>query len=424
MFCTFLLFDHFSTKKLLLINFANIALTLCVILSNHFIKSKVIKYIPSVLYSLCCCAILFKLGYNVFQKTSYTPTTITLELNDFYPYGGLNNKDKLPEYNKELLPVDFKMGNSYIKLDSSQNFAHLSGSIGKNLFKKSFFDDAPIILNDGKKEKQEEKTTEDEENTEEDKKPVVAMNFAHPNSYIKASGSMESLQSLVNRNTSAIITGKLTKEQEQYVKENKARLEYNPICKDAVVFFVHKDTPIDNIKLEDLKKILSGEYYLWDELGVEDFGTIKLLQTPRTDSTYATIEENVCAMKEPKEKELYTSTIEVINQVGNFVKNKGAIGYGLRSQVETIINSPDIKILTIDNVRANNRTISKSEYPLSLTVYLVNTDWLITDSLQEEKTKNAFVKWIVTKNGQSLVQSSGFVPWGMQEFEEKDGKAS
>ncbi|WP_279401693.1 substrate-binding domain-containing protein [Piscibacillus salipiscarius] len=63
-----------------------------------------------------------------------------------------------------------------------------------------------------------------------------------------------------------------------FEREDKA-LNMTPIGREAFVFFVHADNPVDSLKVEEIQGIYSGNITNWKEVGGEDV-EIRAFQRP------------------------------------------------------------------------------------------------------------------------------------------------
>ena len=78
---------------------------------------------------------------------------------------------------------------------------------------------------------------------------------------------MGGYQLLAERETDIFFGAYPSEEQIAYAKKWNTEFVYTPIGKEAFVFFVHKDNPIDNLTTEQIKAIYSGEITNWKQLG-------------------------------------------------------------------------------------------------------------------------------------------------------------
>lgn len=78
----------------------------------------------------------------------------------------------------------------------------------------------------------------------------------------------EAWREILEKSTDAIMTvGKLDKDQLQEARDNGINLVERIIGFGAVVIIVNRDNPLNEITMENLRKIFSGEYTNWKELG-------------------------------------------------------------------------------------------------------------------------------------------------------------
>ena len=75
---------------------------------------------------------------------------------------------------------------------------------------------------------------------------------------------------IVDGNADIIICAQPSDEQLQYAKDNGVELEMVPIGSDAFVFIVNDSNPVNNITIEQIRGIYSGEIKNWKELGGKD----------------------------------------------------------------------------------------------------------------------------------------------------------
>lgn len=186
-----------------------------------------------------------------------------------------------------------------------------------------------------------------------------------------------------------------------------------PIGKDAIAVFVHKDNPIDNLTLEQLKEIYLCEIDKWSTLGwsnpsdaSEPLG-IDVFNRYRSSGTQTIFNEKVldglafCPNSigpngESHERANGSSfrtwdkdqTTAVIREMGEY-----GIYYASLNQVI----DQDVKILNINGVSPTATTILDGSYPLSRNVYAVakqNTSQEVVD----------LIKFLAAPIGQELMR--------------------
>jgi len=85
---------------------------------------------------------------------------------------------------------------------------------------------------------------------------------------------------LIAGETDIIFCAEPSDAQIAVAKAAEVEFKLTPFGKESFVFIVNKDNPLDNITVEQIQKIYSGEISTWDELGVESLGDIIAYQRP------------------------------------------------------------------------------------------------------------------------------------------------
>src|SRR3989339_277197 len=177
---------------------------------------------------------------------------------------------------------------------------------------------------------------------------------------------------------------------------------------DALAVYVHKDNPLDMISIDQLDMIFSekGDITRWSQLGISLPGgeNDEIVRVSRQSSsgTYEFFREHVLMNKDFKlgSRDMNGSK-EVVELVGSTRSAIGYSGMGYANdqvkmlKVELKIGEPGIAP-TVAN------TQNKS-YPLarSLQVYTLGTP---------EGAIKKYLDWILSAQGQAIVEESGYVP--------------
>ncbi|QDQ01971.1 hypothetical protein FOH38_16565 [Lysinibacillus fusiformis] len=181
-------------------------------------------------------------------------------------------------------------------------------------------------------------------------------------------------------------------------------LNLTPIGREAFVFFVHHKNSVDNLTLEQVKQIYAGEITNWREVGGAH-DAIRAFQRPADSGSQTTLEKimgDTPIMKAPAE-DVATGMGGIIHEVSKYRNYKNAIGYTFRYYSTEMVGNKEIKLLSIDGVAPTKENIRNGTYPLTSEFYAVTVG---TDNPNVTK----FVDWIVSEEGQTLVDKVGYVP--------------
>ena len=208
---------------------------------------------------------------------------------------------------------------------------------------------------------------------------------------------------LAQKETDIFIGAYPSQNQIDVAKSLNTEFVYTPIGYEAFVFFVHKDNPIDSLTTEQIQKIYTGEITNWKQVGGKDEKIVAFQRNEGSGSQSMLVRfmDGKEIMKAPTEQvnDLMSGIIE---QVSDYRSTTASIGFSYRYYVEGIIKNPDIKIIKIDGVQPTVETIKTKAYPIVTPIYAV------TYKGNENKNVDLLLRWIVSKEGQEIIEKTGY----------------
>ncbi len=197
-----------------------------------------------------------------------------------------------------------------------------------------------------------------------------------------------------------------SEEQEAYAAEKGVELVYTPIGREAFVFFVHPNNPLDSMTLSQIRSIYSGETTKWDQLGVKGLGNIRAYQREEGSGSQTALKRFV--MRDTPLMNAETEMVQggmgdMVEQVSSYKNHRNAIGYSFRFYCTALMKGFDVKLLAINGVEPTVENIENGTYPLASSFYAV------TRSDADDNTL-ALLDWICGPQGQELVEKSGYTP--------------
>ena len=180
-------------------------------------------------------------------------------------------------------------------------------------------------------------------------------------------------------------------------------LDITPIGKEAFVFFVTEDNPVDDISSEDIKAIYHGDITNWKQLGGKD-EEILSFQRPKNSGSQTMMEYFMgdVSLKEPQTYEVVGAMEGVITKVAQFNSEKGAMGYSFRYFVEELNQEKNVKLLSVDGISPSIENIENGTYPL------VTNVCLITRKDDSNPYVEKMKEFILSDQGQSIVKETGY----------------
>lgn len=179
-----------------------------------------------------------------------------------------------------------------------------------------------------------------------------------------------------------------------------------PIGKDALVFLVNRDNPVENVTTEQVQKIFSGEYTSWNQLGGID-EPIRAYQRGLGSGSQALMDKLVMkdlSMAEPAKVQVIAEMGGLVDAVANFVGGPTGIGYNVFYYVTEMRKNENIKLLSIDGVEPSYETIQSGDYPFVSEFYSV-----IRKSEPEDSPARALHEWMLSDAAQNLMVHENYV---------------
>jgi len=194
-------------------------------------------------------------------------------------------------------------------------------------------------------------------------------------------------------------------QKEQFI-ESGLNLRLVPIGREAFVFFVNKKNIVDNVTIENIQGIYSGKITNWKELNGANL-KIRAFQRPENSGSQTMLEKimGIVPLMEPRREDIASLMGGIINQVAVYRNFPNAIGYSFLYYSTEMVKNDQIKLLSINGVHPSRETIQNGTYPFSDSFYAIYID---------DKNKNVniefFIEWILSKQGQELVEKTGYTP--------------
>lgn len=177
--------------------------------------------------------------------------------------------------------------------------------------------------------------------------------------------------------------------------EEAEKLDATVVGLDGIALVVNPANKLEDISLEDLAKVYSGEITNWKELGGDD-KAIVVIGREDGSGTRDGFESIVMGDKEPKYAQELESTGSVINAVAT---TDGAIGYASLANVDETV-----KALKVGGVEATEENVKSGTYEVQRPFICA------TLKGSDNKLVKAYLDFILSEEGQALVLAQGAVP--------------
>ena len=213
-----------------------------------------------------------------------------------------------------------------------------------------------------------------------------------PDSALRYSNTRGAYKGIVDGTVDIAICVAPSEEQLAYAEEQGVELEFTPIGRDAFVFLVNRDNPVDGLTVEQLKGIYAGEYRNWSEVGGDNTHIAVLQRNKGSGSQSALLN--------------FMGDTPVATDYFSFLGR--SIGFSFRFYVEGIVEdvthaSGGVKMLSLDGVYPDVENIRNGSYPI------INDFYAVTRKGETNPNVQKFVDWMLSDEGQAVVEGSGYV---------------
>ncbi len=187
---------------------------------------------------------------------------------------------------------------------------------------------------------------------------------------------------------------KVNEQENELIKKKQNELIETAIAIDVITIIVHKDNPISNISLKNLRFIYSGKITNWNELGGDDL-EIVVISRDVSSGSFEVFNHAVLDNDLLKDNSMRLASNNAVATTVNYTS--GAIGYVGLGYV-----NDDLKVLSIDGIIPSKDTVNNYEYPLTRKLYMYTT-----------KTRSGatqdFIDFILSELGQTIVEQQGYI---------------
>ena len=217
-------------------------------------------------------------------------------------------------------------------------------------------------------------------------------------------GTHGSYMNLIEGSADIIIVARPPSEDElQAAEQSELHLEFKPIALDAFVFVVNEANPVDDITLDNIRNIYTGEITRWLKLG-GSLGVIHTYQRNRNSGSQELM-ESLVMRGEPMVESPDMILESMMGPIHAISDDPLGIGYSVYFYAAYIFPHELVKMIAVDGVRPTSENIADRSYPLTTEVYAV-----IRGDAPQESAERLLLDWLQTAEGQAAIAQSGYVP--------------
>jgi len=222
--------------------------------------------------------------------------------------------------------------------------------------------------------------------------------------YVTCSKTDEAYERLIRGEIDIFFGAQPSKQQVESAKENDVEFVLTPIAKEAFVFFVNKENPVNALTLEQIQDIYQKKIINWNIIGGNNEKIIPF-QRPENSGSQTIMLAMVMRDKPlptPLWEEYAAGMGGVISQVAVYRNYSSSIGYSFRYFAIGMKPNGNVKLLAINGIEPTIENIRNAAYPFTIDVYAV------TAGSTNENT-DELLEWILSEQGQRFIEKCGYV---------------
>lgn len=181
--------------------------------------------------------------------------------------------------------------------------------------------------------------------------------------------------------------------------------QMEPFARDALVFVVNENNPVNSLTTEQIRQIYTGKITNWSQVGGADLPIVAFQRNPEAGSQTA-MQKLVMGdlqMMDSPEDYVMGEMGELVRAVASYNDSADALGYTMYYYANDMKMADGLKILAVDGVQPSVDTIRSGSYPF------LNNYYVVAAAHPTEATQVLF-DWILSDEGQKLVAQEGYVP--------------
>ena len=227
-------------------------------------------------------------------------------------------------------------------------------------------------------------------------------------SYVYASKTSQSWIALSNGDADLLLVYEVPESTKEQLAQGP-ELEVTAIGRDALVFIVNEQNPVESLTQDQLRDIYTGTVTNWAELGGND-QSIVAFQRDETSGSQTLFEKLLVGDREltltDPPTELRPGMMgALVDGLASYNNEGNAIGYSVYYYISEMYAQPGLKLIGVDGVQPEYDTIADSSYPLCNEFYVA----IRADEPEDSPTRQLY-NWICSEEGKQTLIDAGYVP--------------
>ena len=241
--------------------------------------------------------------------------------------------------------------------------------------------------------------------------PLYDNNTSEGYGSVTCSGTVNAYERLITGRTDLIFAAAPSQEQLEMARRAAKELHLTPIGREAFVFFVNSRNPVEGLTVEQIQGIYTGQITNWNQVGGKNqpIRPFQRLENSGSQSALLRLMDGL-PLIEPEKEDRVGGMGGIIQQVASYRNYENSIGFSFRFYASEMAANDQIRLLALDGVSPTKESIRDGSYPISDSFFAITAAPIGAPDPRESNPKlNAFLDWILSEQGQQIVEDSGYV---------------
>ena len=222
---------------------------------------------------------------------------------------------------------------------------------------------------------------------------------------LKNSNTHGAFVNLIDNKVELIITARsISRDEKVYAEEKGVTLIEKPIARDALAFMTNIINPVENLSIEQIQGIYTGDIVNWSEVGGWDCEMHPYIRN-RNSGSQEKFETMVMAgltiMDLPEMRE----GSAMMAPYFQLEADTAGIAYTPYYYFAYIAGSVKTKVIGVNGVPMTKENIKNDTYPYTSNVYTA-----VRSDIDKTSLAYRIFDFLTTEEGQAIVDESGYVP--------------
>ncbi|MFC2098810.1 PstS family phosphate ABC transporter substrate-binding protein [Bacteroidota bacterium] len=221
---------------------------------------------------------------------------------------------------------------------------------------------------------------------------------------ITHNGTHSAYMNLIDGKSDMVIVARVASEDEiHYADSMGVELTATPIALDAFVFIVDIKNPVNSLTVKQVQDIYTGDITYWNQVGGTYTEINPYVRNPNSGSQELMLS---LVMKDLEMKEFHEMMmlLSMMGPINRITEDKYGIGYTVYFFEQFMAPNDNLKLLAIDGVFPEYKTIKNRSYIYSTEVFAV-----IREDLDRQSTAYQLFQWLITTEGRCVIEESGYI---------------